>query len=161
VPSASSNSPTKASGGSHPNSIVGPTILDQSQIVRLSEEQALLRLGKGKRERPKATEAGDGVHARHSGGHPDKVVRSNRQALCRLAPIAASSPPPPARPTGPPPRPTATPARPRAAIPTPNQKLLEQLSRSPSAAAPCTTSSTGTAAQPQSAALQARVAVTE
>ena len=119
-----------------PYSSVGPTILDQSQIVRLSEEQALFRLGKGKRERPKTAQAGDRVRARDSGGHPDEVVRSNREALSRLAPIAASSPPPPARRTGP--RLTATLARPQAAVLHAEFKLLEQLNRlNTSPAPPC------------------------
>lgn len=105
-----------------PYTNVGPTILDQGQIVRLSEEEALFRLGRGRREPPRTAEAGDGAPARAGRGHPDTGVRSNREALSKLAPVAAPSPRPSPRPMAP--------ARPQAGTPqTRNQKLLAQLNK--------------------------------
>ena len=127
--------PYKGGSRGRPYTSVGTTILDQSQIVCLSEEQALFRLGMSKRESPRTARLDDGAHARDGHGHPDKGIRSNRDALSKPA-LVAPSPQLSPRPIAPP-QPTV-PARPQAAAATRNQKLLEQLNRSnmPSAAMP-------------------------
>ena len=106
---------------------VGLAISDAGEIMRLSEEEALFRLGRGKRKPAKSRTIGGDERASGLSRNPDKSVQANSEVLARLP--AASTPGPPSRFKAMAPSPVPTP-QPAGAAPSRNKMLLDRLKSS-------------------------------